>query len=318
MFKSGFVAVIGRPNVGKSPLLNNLMGQKLLIVSDKPQTTRNRIHCILTTEEAQVVFLDTPGIHRPRHKLGQRMVKTALNTFKGVDLILFLVEGHMPPGPGDRYIAQTLAGLKTPVILVLNKMDLKGAAGERDEGGGQGRGRGRGGYGAGREGFKEAYAHLYPFAGAHEISALEGTNVGGLTGNILAALPQGPKYYPDDMVTDQPERFVAAELIREKIFQLTRDEIPHSTAVVIEEMAEREEGSITDIRAVIHVERESQKGIVIGKQGRVLKEVGSLARRDLEVLLGSRVYLELWVKVKRSWRNKDAFLREFGYGEDLT
>ncbi len=307
MFKSGFVAVIGRPNVGKSTLLNNLMGQKLLIVSDKPQTTRNRIHCILTTEEAQVVFLDTPGIHRPRHKLGQRMVKTALNTFKGVDLILFLVEGHMPPGPGDRYITQALAGLKTPVILVLNKMDLKEAVGEGDEGGGQG-----------REGFKEAYAHLYPFAGTHEISALEGTNLGGLTGDILAALPQGPKYYPDDMVTDQPERFVAAELVREKIFQLTRDEIPHSTAVVIEEMAEREEGSITDIRAVIHVERESQKGIVIGKQGRVLKEVGSLARRDLEVLLGCRVYLELWVKVKRSWRNKDAFLREFGYGEDLT
>ncbi len=295
MFKSGFAAVIGRPNVGKSTLLNNLMGQKLLIVSDKPQTTRNRIHCILTTDDAQVVFLDTPGIHRPRHKLGQLMVKTAFQTLKGVDLILFLVEGNINPGPGDRYIAAALQGLDTPVFLVLNKIDLPAE---------------------GREASREKYAQLFPFAKVHEVSALEGTNLAQLSGDILAALPEGPKYYPDDMVTDQPERFVAAELIREKVFLLTRDEIPHSTAVVIEEMAERESGSLIDIRAVIHVERDSQKGIVIGKQGRVLKEVGTLARKDLEVLLGSPVYLELWVKVKKAWRNKDAILREFGYGED--
>jgi len=295
MFKSGFVAVIGRPNVGKSTLLNSLMGQKLLIVSDKPQTTRNRIHCILTTEEAQVVFLDTPGIHRPRHKLGQRMVKTALNTLKGVDLILFLVEAHEAPGPGDRYIAAALAALETPVLLVLNKLDLAAA---------------------GREEKEAAYRRLHPFQAVHAVSALEGTNLAALSGAILAALPEGPKYYPDHMVTDQPERFVAAEIIREKVFQLTREEIPHSTAVVIEEMAEREGGGLMDIRAVIHVERDSQKGIVIGKQGRVLKKVGTLARQDLEVLLGSPVYLELWVKVKKDWRSRDASLREFGYGDD--
>ena len=295
MFKSGFVAVIGRPNVGKSTLLNNFMGQKLLIVSDKPQTTRNRIHCILTTDEAQVVFLDTPGIHRPRHKLGERMVKTALNTFKGVDLVLFLVEGHVPPGPGDRYIAKALAGLSTPVLLVLNKMDLA-------EGGGEER--------------AAEYRRLFNFTGAHQVSALEGTNLSALTEDIMASLPEGPRYYPEDMVTDQPERFVAAELIREKIFLLTREEIPHSTAVVIEEMSPREESPIMDIRAVIHVERESQKGIIIGKKGHLLKEVGSQARQDLEVLLGSPVFLELWVKVKKDWRNRDSTLREFGYGED--
>jgi GTPase len=289
------VAAIGRPNVGKSTLLNSLLGQKLLIVSDKPQTTRNRIHCILTTEAAQVVFLDTPGIHRPRHKLGERMVKTALNTLKGVDLVLFLVEGHQAPGPGDRYIAQALAGLTTPVFLVLNKLDL--AAGGLEE-------------------IEAAYRRLHPFQSVHAVSALQGTNLAALTEAILAALPPGPKYYPDDMVTDQPERFVAAEIIREKVFQLTREEIPHATAVVIEEMKEREGGGLMDLRAVIHVERDSQKGIVIGKQGRVLKEVGTLARQDLEVLLGTPVYLELWVKVKKDWRKRDALLREFGYGED--
>lgn len=295
MFKSGFAAVIGRPNVGKSTLLNNLIGQKLLIVSDKPQTTRNRIHCVLTTEEAQVIFLDTPGIHRPRHKLGQVMVKTALSTFKGVDLILFLVEGNIAPGPGDRYIARALKDIGTPVYLIINKIDLPVG---------------------GRDAIREQYEGLLPFAGVHQVSALEGTNLAEVSRDIIDALPEGPKYYPDDMVTDQPERFVAAELIREKILMLTHDEIPHSTAVVIEEMSERDTGSMTDIRAVIHVERDSQKGIVIGKGGKVLKEVGSLARKDLEVLLGSPVYLELWVKVKKEWRNKEAYLREFGYREE--
>jgi GTPase len=295
MFKSGFAAVIGRPNVGKSTLLNNLMGQKLLIVSDKPQTTRNRIHCVLTTEEAQVIFLDTPGIHRPRHKLGQVMVKTALSTFKGVDLILFLVEGNTAPGPGDRYIARALKDIGTPVYLLINKIDLP----VED-----------------RDAIREQYESLLPFARVHQVSALEGTNLAEVTRDIIEALPEGPKYYPDDMVTDQPERFVAAELIREKILMLTHDEIPHSTAVVIEEMSERDTGRMMDIRAVIHVERDSQKGIVIGKGGKVLKEVGSLARKDLEVLLGSPVYLELWVKVKKEWRNKEAYLREFGYREE--
>jgi GTPase len=295
MFKSGFAAVIGRPNVGKSTLLNNLMGQKLLIVSDKPQTTRNRIHCILTTGEAQIIFLDTPGIHRPRHKLGQVMVKTALSTFKGVDLILFLVEGNTAPGPGDRYIARALKDIGTPVYLLINKMDLPAE---------------------GRDAIREQYEALLPFARVYEVSALEGTNLTEVTRDIIDALPEGPKYYPDDMVTDQPERFVAAELIREKILMLTHDEIPHSTAVVIEEMSERDTGQMMDIRAVIHVERDSQKGIVIGKGGKVLKEVGSLARKDLEVLLGSPVYLELWVKVKKEWRNKEAYLREFGYREE--
>ncbi len=292
MYKSGFVAVIGRPNVGKSTLLNSLLGQKLLIVSDKPQTTRNKIHCILHTPEAQVVFLDTPGIHRPKHKLGQQMVRAATNAFREVDLILFMVESTVPPGPGDRYILELLKKINTPVFLIINKTDIPAERRERNT----------------RE-----YQDLYPFKDIWEISALQGTNLEKLTTGIVSLLPSGPEYYPEDMVTDQPERFVVAELVREKILLLTREEIPHSVAVVVEEMHKREQSEIVDISAVIYIERESQKGIVIGKGGRVLKEVGSLARQEIENLLGSQVFLDLWVKVKKDWRNKESFLKEFGY-----
>ncbi len=295
MFKSGFAAVIGRPNVGKSTLLNNLIGQKLLIVSDKPQTTRNRIHCILNTEQAQVVFLDTPGIHRPRHRLGDFMVKTAMQTMKGVDLLLFMVEGNLPPGPGDKYILRMLEEVDTPVFLLINKIDIAGPE---------------------QEALKDEYKKLYPFTETLEVSALTGVNLELLTENILAQLPEGPQYYPEDMATDQPERFVVAELIREKLLHLTREEVPHSTAVIIEEMAKRDSSELVDIRAVIYVERESQKGIVIGKKGAILKEVGSLARQEIEILLGSPVFLDLWVKVKKDWRNQESYLREFGYRED--
>ncbi len=295
MYKSGFVAVIGRPNVGKSTLLNSLLGQKLLIVSDKPQTTRNKIHCILHTSEAQVAFLDTPGIHRPRHKLGQQMVRAATNALREVDLILFMVESIVPPGPGDRYILELLKKIDTPVFLIINKIDMPSES---------------------REVNIREYQTLYPFQQVWEISALQGTNLAELTTGIVSLLPAGPKYYPVEMVTDQPERFVVAELIREKILLLTREEIPYSVAVAVEEMHKREQGEIVDISAVIYIERESQKGIVIGKGGRVIKEVGSLARQEIENLLGSQVFLDLWVKVKKDWRNKESFLKEFGYRGD--
>ncbi len=292
MFKSGFAAAIGRPNVGKSTLLNSLLGTKLLIVSDKPQTTRNKIHCILHTSQAQVVFLDTPGIHRPKHKLGEVMVKTSLNALKEVDVVLFLAEGFVSPGPGDRYILNLLKDIKTPVFLIINKIDIPIEN---------------------REEVIKEYESLFPFYQTMQVSALEGQNLHELTESIVSLLPEGPQYYPEDMITDQPERFIIAEIIREKILILTREEIPHSVAVYIEEIKKRKDKEIVDIRAVIYVERDSQKGIVIGKKGRILKEVGSLARQDIENLLGSPVFLDLWAKVKKDWRNRDSLLKEFGY-----
>lgn len=293
MFKSGFAAVIGRPNVGKSTLINSLIGEKLLIVSDKPQATRNKIRCILNTENAQVIFLDTPGIHKPRHGLGKYMLKTALDAIEEVDVLLFVVEAHRPPGPGDRHIADLLTKTDTPAILVLNKIDLL-----KDD----------------SENIKVQYELLAPFKETIEVSSKTRKNVEKLIQAVISLLPSGPRFYPEDVIVDQPERFVAAELIREKILGLTREEIPHSVAVTVEEMRAREDKEIVDIRAVIHVERESQKGIIIGKGGKLLKEAGTLARHDLEKLLGSRIFLELWVKVKKEWRNKDRYLKEFGYG----
>lgn len=295
MFKSGFAAVIGRANVGKSTLINSLIGEKLLIVSDKPQATRNKIRCILNTEGAQVIFLDTPGIHKPRHGLGQYMLKTALNAMEEVDVLLFVVEAHLPPGPGDRYIADLLTQTATPSILVLNKIDLL-----KDDG----------------ENIKNQYKALAPFRETIAVSSKTGENMDKLLEAVISLLPPGPKYYPEDVIVDQPERFIAAELIREKLLSLTREEIPHSVAVTVEEMRAREDREIVDIRAVIYVERESQKGIIIGKGGRLLKEAGTLARHDLEKLLGNRIFLELWVKVKKDWRNRERYLKEFGYGDD--
>lgn len=293
MFRSGFVSLVGRPNVGKSTLVNSLVGEKVAITSDKPQTTRNRIRAILTREEAQVIFIDTPGLHKPKHKLGSYMIGAARSTFNEVDLICFLVEAHLSPGRGDLYIVDMLKEIETPVFLVLNKTDLAEPEQLREH--------------------EERYREMYPFEAVYSLSALQGRRLEPLLEGIIALLPRGPRYYPEDMYTDQPERLIVAEIIREKVIQLTREEVPFAIAVTVEEMTLREDKEILNIRAEIFVERESQQGIVIGKGGALLKEVGSLARRELEGLLGHQVYLNLWVKVKRNWRNKEGSLRQFGY-----
>lgn len=291
-FKSGFVAVIGRPNVGKSTLINSLIGQKIAIMSDKPQTTRNKILCVLTQEEAQIVFIDTPGIHKPKHKLGQLMVEAAENTLKEVDVIVFVVDATESLGAGELYILERLQNTSKPVVLVVNKVDRIERSNVLP--------------------IIAGYTSQYQFSGAVPISAKEETNLDALVDEIKKYLSDGPKYYPDDMVTDQPERLIASELIREKALQLTREEIPHAIAVDIEEMKVRNNDDVY-IRATIYVERESQKGIVIGKKGALLKDIGALARVDIENLLGSKVYLDLWVKVKKDWRNRDNVLREMGF-----
>jgi len=292
-FRSGFVAIIGRPNVGKSTLMNCLLGEKISIISDKPQTTRNRIRGILTLPDAQLVFLDTPGIHKPLHKMNEIMVKTALGTYGEVDVIMLLVEATERPGAGDKFIIETLSKIKTPVFLVINKVDL--IAKER------------------LLPLMQELSGLYPFAEIIPVSALK-QDLGGLLDALLKRLPKGPKYFPDDQLTDQPERFVVTEIIREKIFELTKEEIPYSTAVVIEQM--KEEPNLTSIHAMIFVERDSQKGIVIGKNGALLKEIGTRARLDAEKLLGVKVFLQLWVKVKKGWRDDDYMLRNVGIIEE--
>lgn len=292
-FRSGFVALVGRANVGKSTLLNQIVGQKVTIVSDKPQTTRNRIQGVWTTERAQVVFLDTPGFHRPQDRLGEAMMDAAEAALSEVDVVLFLVDGPAGPGRGDRIVADRLRRVETPVILVVNKLD---AVEEVD-----------------RRRVVDAFAHLGPFASTHGISALSGEGTESLCEAILMHLSPGPKYYPDDWVSDHPERFVVAELVREKVLQLTFDEIPHATAVEVERMERDENRDLVEIEATIYVERESQKGIVIGKGGDRLKEVGTLARGEIERLLGTSVYLRLWVKVRRDWRDRENALRALGY-----
>ena len=291
-FKSGFVAVIGRPNVGKSTLINSLIGQKIAIMSDKPQTTRNRIMCVLTTDNEQVIFLDTPGIHKPLHKLGEYMVKAAEGTLKEVDAILFVVDATEDLGGGERYIMERLQATKKPVILIVNKLDLIDRQSVLP--------------------IIEKYTKAYDFAGVVPISAKEKMNLDSLLAELNKYLPEGPQYYPADTVTDQPERLIAAEMIREKVLHLTRDEIPHAIAVDIEEMKSRANDKVY-IRATIYVERESQKGIVIGKRGALLKEIGALARKDIETMLGSKTYLDLWVKVKKDWRDRSNVLRELGF-----
>lgn len=287
-FRSGFISIIGRPNVGKSTLLNALLGEKIAIISDKPQTTRNRIQGIVSRPDAQLVFIDTPGIHKPQHRMNEAMVESALATFKEVDIILFMVEAG-PPGAGDRFIIETLSGVATPVFLIINKIDL-----------------------VKKETLLpliEEYRGLYSFAEIFPVSALLG-DLGGLVEAIISRLPEGPKYFPEDELTDQPQRFIISEFIREKIFTLTRDEVPYSTAVVIEDM--KEEPGLIRVHAVIYVERESQKGIIIGKGGELLKKIGTLAREDAERLLGCRMYLKLWVKVKKDWREDERMLKSLG------
>lgn len=290
--KSGFVSVIGRPNVGKSTLINSLIGQKVVIMSDKPQTTRNKIMCVLTLDDAQILFIDTPGIHKPQHKLGEYMLKAAENTLREVDVIFFVVDATEEFGGGEKYILELLASIKTPVILVVNKIDKV----EKTK----------------LLPIIQKYSGLYNFAGVVPISAVEHTNLDHLVLEVKKYLEPGPQYYPEDMVTDQPERLVITELIREKVLHATRDEVPHSIAVDIEEILTRPNDTVY-VRAVIYVERESQKGIVIGAKGQLLKDIGRLARIDIENLLGSKIFLDLWVKVKKDWRNKEGSIRGFGY-----
>lgn len=296
-YKSGFISIIGRPNVGKSTFLNRVIGQKIAIMSDKPQTTRNKVQGVLTMESAQMIFIDTPGIHKPKHKLGDFMMKTATNTLKEVDLVLFMINAEEGFGAGDEFIIEKLKEVKTPIFLVINKIDRIHPDKLME--------------------LINQYKDFLDFAEIVPISALEGNNVDRLLEQIQKMLPEGPQYYPADQVTDHPERFIVAELIREKVLHLTREEIPHSIAVVIDKI-KRDEENENKIRvaATIMVERDSQKGIVIGKQGSLLKQVGTQARKDIEMLLGSKVFLELWVKVQKDWRNKQTQLRDFGYRED--
>ncbi len=292
-FKSGFVSIIGRPNVGKSTLLNSILGEKVSIVSDKPQTTRNRILGIRTLPGTQVIFIDTPGIHKPKHKLNEYMVKIALHTLDEVDIVLFMTEAGESIGGGDRYIIERLQDVRKPVFLLINKIDLVQKSSLLP--------------------LIEAYSRLYHFAEIFPVSALHGDNMSGLSEAIVRRLPEGPQYFPEDAVTDQPMRFIAAELVREKIFQLTYEEIPYSVAVGIEEFREEKEKNVVFIRAVIFVDKDSQKGIIIGKGGKMLKRVGQLAREELEAIMGIKVFIELWVKVKSGWRGDDMILRMLGY-----
>lgn len=295
MFKSGFVSIVGRPNVGKSTLMNNVVGEKIAIMSDKPQTTRNTIQAVYTDEKCQIVFLDTPGIHKPKNKLGEFMVKSATDAFKNVDLVLFVVDDSKKIGPGDRKIIEDLKGIKTPVVLVLNKID-KLEESELFE-------------------LMNLYSKEDVFKEIVPISALKGRNVNELLKVIEKYLEEGPKYFPDYMITDQPERVLVSELIREKVLHYLDDEVPHGVAVEIEKMKSRKDKDIVDISAVIYCERDSHKGIIIGKNGRKLKGIGKSAREDMEFLLGSKINLQLWVKVKENWRNLQNYISDFGYND---
>ena len=294
-YKSGFVTLIGRPNVGKSTLMNHLIGQKIAITSNKPQTTRNRIQTVYTCEEGQIIFVDTPGIHKAKNKLGEYMVSVAERTLSEVDVILWLVEPTTYIGAGERHIAEQLKRVKTPVVLVINKIDtvkheeiLK---------------------------FIDTYKDVCEFADIVPCSALKGDNTQALIDVIMKYLPNGPQFYDEDTVTDQPERQIVAELIREKALRLLDEEIPHGIAVSIEQMKERSNGRMMDIDATIICERDSHKGIIIGKQGSMLKKIGSKAREEIENLLDMKVNLQLWVKVKKDWRDSDFLIKNFGYNK---
>ncbi|EGQ2952655.1 GTPase Era [Staphylococcus pseudintermedius] len=294
-YKSGFVTIIGRPNVGKSTFVNRVIGHKIAIMSDKAQTTRNKIQGVMTQQDAQIVFLDTPGIHKPKHKLGDYMMKVAKNTLSEIDAVMFMVNVNEEIGRGDEYIMEMLKTVKTPVFLVLNKIDLVHPDALMPR--------------------IEQYQRYMDFAEIIPISALEGHNVDHFINVLKSYLPEGPQYYPDGQISDHPEQFVVSELIREKILQTTSEEIPHAIGVNVERMTQEFEDRV-HIEAVIYVERDSQKGIVIGKGGKKLKEVGKRARLDIEHLLGSKVYLDLWVKVQKDWRNKSSFIKQMGYVED--
>ena len=296
--KSGFVALVGRPNVGKSTLMNHLIGQKSAITSDKPQTTRNRIQTVYTDERGQIIFLDTPGIHKAKNKLGEYMVNVAEHTLKDVDVVLWLVEPTTFIGAGERHIAEQLNKTRTPVILVINKIDT---VKQQDE----------------ILTFMAAYKDVCRFAEIVPLSALKDKNTDLLTELIFKYLPYGPQFYDEDTVTDQPMRQIASELIREKALRLLSDEIPHGIAVTIEKMKERPNG-IIDIDASIVCERDSHKGIIIGKGGSMLKRIGTEARKDIEHMMDTQVNLQLWVKVRKEWRDSDLYMKNYGYdGKDV-
>lgn len=290
-YKSGFVTLIGRPNVGKSTLMNYLVGQKIAITSNKPQTTRNRIRTVLTTEEGQVVFVDTPGIHKAKNKLGEYMVNIAERSLDEVDVVLWLVEPSTFIGAGERHIIEQLGRVKTPVILVINKTDMVKT----------------------EEVFQsiDAYRKEYDFEAIVPVSARSGENTDELVKVILQHLPYGPRFYDEDTITDQPERQIVAELVREKALHCLQDEIPHGIAVAIDRM--KKEKKVMHIDATIICERDSHKGIIIGKQGAMLKKIGSTARYEIERMLDCKVNLKLWVKVQKNWRDSDYLMKNFGY-----
>ncbi|AUX11825.1 GTPase Era [Latilactobacillus sakei] len=293
-YRSGFVAIVGRPNVGKSTFMNRMIGEKIAIMSSKAQTTRNKIQGIYTDDNAQIVFVDTPGIHKPHNELDEYMDQAALSTFNEVDAILFMISGVDKKGPGDQYIMDQLKNVKKPVYLVVNKID----AIHPDD----------------LLPMIEQYRHELDFKGVYPISALEGNNVPEMLKELELTLPEGPQYYPEDQLTDHPEYFVVGELIREKILELTHEEVPHSVAVVVERMKDRVNDKL-QIEANIIVERDGQKRIIIGQKGSIIKEIGIRSRREIEALLGEKVNLKLWVKIQKNWRDNNQYLREFGYNK---
>ena len=293
--KSGFVAIVGRPNVGKSTLLNRIVGQKIAIMSDKAQTTRNKIQGVYTTDKTQIVFIDTPGIHKPKHRLGDYMVEAAYSALHEVEVVLFMVAADQKRGKGDDMIIERLKKLNVPVYLAINKIDKIHPNDLLEQ--------------------IDDFKSQMDFAQIIPISATQGNNFETLMNELEANMPDGPQYFPEDQITDHPEYFVVSELIREKILQLTRDEVPHSVAVVIDSMKRKPDEKV-QIQATIIIERDSQKGIIIGKGGAMLKKIGTQARKDIEKLLGDKVFLELWVKVQKDWRDKQVYLTDFGYRKE--
>lgn len=292
-YKSGFIAIIGRPNVGKSTILNRFIGQKIAIMSDKAQTTRNRIQGVISDENSQIVFIDTPGIHKPKHALGEFMLKTAYQSLQGIDGVLVVVNANEAIGPGDRWVIDRVKNVKVPVFLVINKIDLVHPDNLLE--------------------IIDSYRVEFDFDQVYPISATEGINTSELLEGIRQILPNGPQYYPDDQIMDHPEYFIVQEFIREKVLQLTREEVPHSVAVQVESMKRNPEDDSVEIQAAIIVERDSQKGIIIGNQGSMIKKIRTRAQKDIQILLATKVYLEIWVKVEKGWRNRVHQLNEFGY-----
>ncbi len=292
-YRSGFVTIIGRPNVGKSTLLNRFIGEKIAIISEKPQTTRNKIMAIHTEENHQIIFIDTPGIHKPKNKLGKFMVKVSEDSLNEVDAILFVVEGDKSISNGEKKIIESFENVNTPVILVINKVDL-----------------------VSKEDLLpliNQYNQLYNFHALIPISALKNSGIELISEEIKKLLPLGPQFFPEDMITDQPERQIVAEIIREKILRSLSKEVPHGIAVEVMSMKNKKDSKIVEILANIYCEKPSHKGIIIGNKGEMLKRIGSKARIDIERLLGSKIYLELWVKVKKDWRNNDFLIKDFGF-----